>query len=552
MTLTIFHKGLILVAIPLVSQLAILGLVARLHAENVRDQEESGHTKEVIAEARAVLAVMLDAETGIRGYALTFQRSFMAPYDRSRGLIPERLNRLRHLVADDPDQAAQVERMAARVADVKGWLENAERLVVSRASRATALKQALLGKDLMDGLRREVATFLSAQELLEASRRETAAQSRQALTGLIVIGMATALVSTGLLALVFWRGISGRLAVLAANARRLARGKELAPPLKGGDEIARLDGVFHEMATELRDAAGREREYTSRLEARVAERTAELTATNRELAEKNRENELFVYSVSHDLRSPLVNLQGFSKELGLVCDDLRPLVTNPEPTPAARQKALALLDGSMAESIHFIQNGVLRLSGIIDALLRLSRVGRLDYRWQAVDVAAVVRRVVESLRGTIAGRGATVTVGDLPPAWGDPIALEQVFANLIGNALTYLDPSRPGRIEVGGDGRPRPGAERLRTYVVRDNGLGIPDAYRQKIFQAFQRVHPDVAGGEGMGLAIVRRVLDRHGGEVWVESRVGEGSAFFVALPVPPPDRTPVEDTPAQSRRPTE
>jgi signal transduction histidine kinase len=536
MTLTIFHKGLILVAIPLVSQLAILGLVARMHAENVRDQEESGHTKEVIAEARAVLAAMLDAETGIRGYALTFKRSFMEPYDRSRGVLAERLDRLRHRVADDPDQAAQVERIAARVADVKDWLENAERLVVRRASRATALQQALLGKELMDGLRHEVDTFLNAQELLETSRRETARQSRQALTGLLVAGVVTAVLSTGLLGLIFWRGISGRFAVLTANARRLAQGEELEPPLKGGDEIARLDAVFHEMAHGLRAAAVRERGYTSRLEAHVAERTAELTAANRELAEKNRENELFVYSVSHDLRAPLVNLQGFSKELGLVCDDLRPLVTNPEPTPGTRQQALALLNGSMAESIHYIQNGVLRLSGIIDALLRLSRVGRLDYRWQVVDVTAVVRRVVESLQGTIAGRGAMVTVRDLPPAWGDPTALEQVFANLIGNALTYLDSERPGRIEVGGNLPPRPGAARFRTYVVRDNGLGIPDDSQQKIFQAFQRVHSEVAGGEGMGLAIVRRVVERHGGEVWVESREGEGSCFFVALPAPPAD----------------
>jgi signal transduction histidine kinase len=536
MTLTIFRKGLILVAIPLVSQLAILGLVAHMHAENVRAQEWSAHSKEVIAQGRAVLATMLDAETGIRGYALTFERSFMAPYDRSGGELPHRLDHLRQLVADDPDQAAQVERMATRVAEVKHWLENAERLVEARASRATALRQARLGKELMDGLRSEVDKFLSAQELLETSRREASEQSRRALTGLIVTGMATALASTGLLALIFSRGISSRLALLADNARRLARGGELAPPLQGGDEIARLDAAFHEMAATVRTAARREREYTDLLEARVAERTAELTAANRDLAEKNREIELFVYSVSHDLRAPLVNLQGFSKELSLVRDDLRPLVAAPEPTPATRQQALDLLDGSMPEAIHFIQTGVLRLSGIIDALLRLSRVGRLEYQWQTVDVGAVVRRIVESLRGTIADRGDVVQIDELPALWGDPTAVEQVFANLIGNALTYHVPNRPVRVEVGSAGPPRSGAARLRTYYVRDNGLGIPDAYQQKIFQAFQRVHPEVTGGEGMGLAIVRRIVERHGGEVWLESTVGEGSCFFVALPAPPAD----------------
>jgi signal transduction histidine kinase len=110
--------------------------------------------------------------------------------------------------------------------------------------------------------------------------------------------------------------------------------------------------------------------------------------------------------------------------------------------------------------------------------------------------------------------------------------VEQVFANLIGNALNYLDPGRPGLIEVGSQSTtPAEGPNGFQTYFVKDNGLGIPETYQPKIFQAFQRVHPEAARGEGMGLAIVRRIVERHGGKVWLHSRPGEGSTFYVTLP---------------------
>ncbi|VTR93686.1 histidine kinase : Histidine kinase OS=Burkholderia sp. H160 GN=BH160DRAFT_5724 PE=4 SV=1: CHASE3: HAMP: PAS_9: PAS_9: HisKA: HATPase_c [Gemmata massiliana] len=281
---------------------------------------------------------------------------------------------------------------------------------------------------------------------------------------------------------------------------------------------------------------GQVQDITERKAAELAvrERSAALAEANRDLAQKNTENEMFVYSVSHDLRSPLVNLQGFSKELEKGCQQLTALVNEESVPPDVRTRGRALLEGKMAKSIGFIQTAVLRLSGIIDALLRLSRVGRIEYRWDVVDVSRIVAQVVGAAQGTIAERGATVRVGDLPTARGDRTALEQLFGNLIGNALTYLDPARPGVIEIGclplGTADVPSG---FRTYFVRDNGLGIAPVHRQKIFQAFQRAHPGVGSGEGLGLAIVARVAERHHGRVWVESHPGAGSTFFVTLPVP-------------------
>jgi signal transduction histidine kinase len=304
-----------------------------------------------------------------------------------------------------------------------------------------------------------------------------------------------------------------------------------ARPLADPDGQVRGGVVVFRDVTAERAAAEQIRRLNEDLERRVAERTAALAEANRDLAAKNQENETFVYSVSHDLRSPLVNLQGFSKELGLVAQDLRDLLAGAAVPAEVRRRGLGLVDQDMAEAIRFIQTAVTRLSTIIDALLRLSRAGRVEYQPRRVDLNAVVGRVVTALHGTADQRGATVTAGALPPAWGDPAALEQVFANLIGNALNYLDPARPGRVEVGAVAD---AADGLPAYYVRDNGRGIPEAYRPKIFQAFQRLHPEAAPGEGMGLAIVRRVVERHRGRIWVESRVGEGSTFYVAFPPAP------------------
>jgi signal transduction histidine kinase len=130
-----------------------------------------------------------------------------------------------------------------------------------------------------------------------------------------------------------------------------------------------------------------------------------------------------------------------------------------------------------------------------------------------------------------------VTAGPLPPAWGDADAVEQLFANLIINALHYLDPSRPGRIDIGCD--EERGGTGLRAYYVRDNGQGVPERARAKLFVAFQRLHGEAAPGEGIGLALVRRIAERHGGRAWADSEEGVGSTFWASLPVGPPPARP-------------
>ncbi len=371
----------------------------------------------------------------------------------------------------------------------------------TRGGRDRALTQLDAGAGLLGAARAMIDEIRHEEEQLDQARMERLHQSAaRRLWTLVGVGAAI-VASTVLLALLFLQGIVQRLDVLRDNARRFSEGRPLRSPLSGRDEITEVDRAFHEMAGNLN--------------------------------QQKQENEMFVYSVSHDLRSPLVNLQGFSEELSLSCRDLQALFHRQDVPEAVRRRGLALLDHDIAESIRFIQTAVGRLARIIDALLRLSRAGRVEYQWQRVDVAAVTHKIIEALHDTISARKAEVVVGELLPAWGDPTAVEQIFANLIGNAVQYLDPARPGRIEVGTSGGEAMvgGPAGLRVYYVQDNGLGIPRAYHQRMFTAFNRFHAETAQGEGIGLALVRRMVERHGGRIWLESTEGVGTTFFVALP---------------------
>ncbi|MCZ2343366.1 MAG: PAS domain S-box protein [Bacteroidales bacterium] len=292
------------------------------------------------------------------------------------------------------------------------------------------------------------------------------------------------------------------------------------------------DGQFYFNAI-VRDVSERvcaEEEILSlnrELEARVQARTAELEEVNRQLARKNEENETFVYTVSHDLRSPLVNLEGFSRELAHSYEELQAILQDAAIPIGVREKVERILGESTTESLSFIHAAVSRLSGIINALLRLSRAGRVQYEPRLTPLGPTVARVILSLRNTAHHKGATITVGELPTAWTDPVACEQVFANLIGNALNYLDLARPGRITVESCAA-EPGEIGIR---IQDNGVGIPASHQPELFRAFHRLHEHLAPGEGMGLLIVRRILDRLRGRIWFHSEEGIGTTFYLTLP---------------------
>jgi len=247
----------------------------------------------------------------------------------------------------------------------------------------------------------------------------------------------------------------------------------------------------------------------------------------RELEAKNEEMESIVYVTSHDLRSPLVNIQGFSRELQESCRQLCSLFERGQFPEPLRQQVGVLLGEEIPQSLQYILSGVSKMELLLKGLLKLSRLGRLPLEIQWLDMNALLRSVSDVLQYKIQQKGAALSLEDLPPCYGDAGQINQVFTNLIDNALNYLHPLRKGIITVSGE----IAGERSR-YCVSDNGIGIEPSHQKKIFEIFHRLNPqESVPGEGLGLTIVRRIVERHKGSITVESIPGEGSRFYVELP---------------------
>ena len=253
---------------------------------------------------------------------------------------------------------------------------------------------------------------------------------------------------------------------------------------------------------------------------------AQLERLARELAEKNKDLESVVYIVSHDLRAPLVNIQGFGKKLERACEEIRSIVKKSSIDDSDVTALAQPLDIAIPQSLRFIQAGISKMDALLDGFLRFSRLGRIVLNVVPLDLNDMLSAVVASLQFQIDQAGAKVLVDRLPFAMGDGPQINQVFSNLIDNALKYRAPDRPLRINIQGwiDG------DRA-IFSISDNGMGIAPEHQPKIFEIFHRLDPQATKGEGLGLTIAQRILERQNGKLWVESEAGIGSTFHLSLP---------------------
>ena len=240
-----------------------------------------------------------------------------------------------------------------------------------------------------------------------------------------------------------------------------------------------------------------------------------------ELAAKNKEMETIVYVVSHDLRSPLLNVQGFGNALARACAELKENIHD-----ASDPEVTRVLEIEIPRALRFIEAGVAKMDGLLNGFLRFSRLGRVALQIQPLSLQKIVQNAVYALKYQTEQAGAIINVGKLPAAIGDSTLIGQVFSNLIENALKYRDPRRPCHIAISGRVA---GNESI--YEVRDNGIGIAPEHQPKIFELFHRLNPKETPGDGMGLSLAQRILERQHGRIWVESEYGKGAAFHISLP---------------------
>ncbi len=431
-----------------------------------------------------VLQTVTSAETGQRGYLLTRRREYLQPYTDAGAQLSGQLDRLGTVLGRDP----RLPRWRALILSKLSELGQTVKLEdAGRHEDAMAVVQTDRGRNDMTAIRAIAAGLQATQDRAVAAELSRS----QAGTRLLVAVDALALV---------------QLVVLTAFVSRSLRSTVQALRRSAGD-LAQANAALQ---------AG-----SDRLEVAVAERTEELTRANEEI-------QRFAYIVSHDLRAPLLNIIGFTSELEnaterlnrFVFDNLEPagIVVPVEVREASRQ--------DLPEAIRFIQTSTAKMDRLITAILRLSREGRRVITPERLDVTALVRGVFDSVRHQADAAGASLEVGPLPPLISDRIALEQVFSNLIENALKYVATSRPPSIRVSGGIMAG-----LARYEVHDNGRGIAERDRERVFELFRRAGQQDTTGEGIGLAHVRTLLRRLGGTIECASVLGEGSTFIVQLP---------------------
>jgi len=336
----------------------------------------------------------------------------------------------------------------------------------------------------MDAFRAAMNRFLAAEERLSATADARSDAARSRLYAALGGGFVADVLLAGALSVFFTRGIASRLRAVTENTLRVERHEPLAPVLAPGDEIASLDARLHEMANAI-----------------------DVAQTG--LEEANHELASFSYSISHDLRAPVRAVDGYARMLEEDYGDR--------------------LSGDGPRFLSTIRSEARRMGRLIDDLLAFSKLSRTESQEAEVDMTMLAREVVEQARRE--GTPATNTlIDDLPPARCDPAMMRQVFINFLSNAVKFSALAAKPLVEVGGERR---GEENV--YWVRDNGVGFDMRYSAKLFGVFQRLHRfDEFEGTGVGLAIVKRVITRHGGRVWAESSPGAGASFFFTLPSSP------------------
>jgi signal transduction histidine kinase len=449
-----------------------------------RNREASAlasHTQQILSDTALSVELLEDAETGQRGFLLTEREEYLQPYRAAVGLIPGQLDRL---VADTAGLpiAGEAETLRtlglAKVKEVTGTIE-----AYRDDGRAAALSRVMTntGKSLMDRVRAAAADIRADQQRkLQIRLAETAD------TGRILI-----LAEIGTAILVIF--------------------------------IALFTGAgFYRTIRALRVAQDQLEATNANLEGIVETRTAALRQANDEIQK-------FAYIVSHDLRAPLVNIMGFTSELEAAAQTVGRFVndrirTAPDDVPA---EIVETMDEDMPEAFRFIKTSTAKMDGLIGAILKLSREGRRVMAPEPLVMRAVLEGIAATLKHRTDEIDARIVIQPLPNLTADRLAVEQIFGNLLDNAVKYLAPGRPGVIIVRGTST---GA--FAHFEIEDNGRGIAATDHERVFELFRRAGQQNVPGEGIGLAYVRQLVYRLGGTIGLESTFGQGTIFKITLPL--------------------
>lgn len=449
--------------------------------EHVDSVAQTLSTATFLQRVDELFSAIQDAETGQRGYLLTGRRAYLVPFLNAQQELPGRFREIDKLAAQNGVPQSQLNQLHALVEEKLQELEKTVRLEAQTGHQAALAEvETDRGHRLMEQIRTIVRSMKESQQRTFQDRVRTQ-QRRQRLLDTVLI----CAIGVTLLFLFLASQLSSRFADEQAAVER---------------EIRRLN-VGLENRVQAR---------TAELEASAAElkrRSSELEKSNADLTQ-------FAYVASHDLQEPLRMVGSY---MGLLEKRYGPV-----------------LDERAKMYIQFALQGAARMQTLINDLLQYSRAGTQPLQKRTVSSAEVVQTALKNLELAIRESSADIHYGWLPAVHADPTKLTQVFQNLIGNSIKFHKPGQKPEIDIR--------AERANNewiFSISDNGIGFDTAYQDRIYEIFQRLHG--AGeytGNGIGLAICRRIVEHHGGRLWAESAVGAGAVFHFSLPadvtVPP------------------
>ncbi|WP_245898274.1 sensor histidine kinase [Phreatobacter cathodiphilus] len=451
-----------------------------------RSQQHFGEvvTSRAIRSATAdLLSLMQDAETGQRGFLITRDPVFLRPYRSALANFEQRVAAFRESIAAETELASLATRLDERLRRKMEELRNRVALGESgRFEQAVAEVGTGSGMRLMDEIRADLGEVLERGE--QSLNRAIAAQDATT-DQLQFVSIAGAIIILGLAAAAAW--------LISGYTRELAYSRAELEVLNTG------------------------------LEQRVNERTEALTKANEEI-------QRFAYIVTHDLRAPLVNIMGFTSELEASMKPVATLLGGKETSPHDREEARQAIETDLPEAIGFIRSSTQKMDNLINAILKISRVGTRTLKPEPIDLKALAEASAAAVHHQASDdegdAGIRIEVPRLEIV-SDRLSVDQILGNLLDNAIKYRATDRPIRIAIRGR------RDRHFAYLeVEDNGRGIAASDTERVFELFRRSGPQTVAGEGIGLAHVRTLARNLGGDITLTSTLGSGSTFTVRLPI--------------------
>ncbi|WP_392973658.1 CHASE3 domain-containing protein [Streptomyces sp. LN245] len=460
-------------------------------------------------EAYRLQAALVNQETGIRGYAIAADRQFLAPYAQGRKDETHAVVRLRALIGDRPELLRDLETVERRAAE---WRRTYAEPLVDNITpgkpRTIDTATAERGKKSFDRIRgasaRQIAGLAAAveegQDQLASSRKVRDA----VLIAMVVVFLLTGVVLTILIRILVTRPLDD----LRIATRRVARG-DFDHVITGGGpvDLTAVAGDVENMRQRIVAELGSSHEQREIL----TRQTADLDAQAVELRRSNAELEQFAYVASHDLQEPLRKVASFCQLLEKRYGDQ--------------------LDDRARQYIDFAVDGAKRMQVLINDLLTFSRVGRVNDARLPVDLDQALSKALANLESSVTESGARIDRPDeLPQVVGDPTLATMLWQNLVGNAVKFRHPGRPPHIRITCERDPEDSGSW--RFCVTDNGIGIPGEFEDKVFVIFQRLHArDAYGGTGIGLALCKKIVEYHGGRIWIDTAHTDGTRFCFTIP---------------------